>query len=67
MIAFIGEQPIPNLVPIKIKKPNKTLLVFTKLTKSKAENIKKLVDLKITKIEKCEVDPYDIFYINNKR
>jgi len=66
MIAFIGEQPIPNLIPIKFKRPDKTLLVFTKLTKSKAENIKKLVESKITKIEECEVDPYDISKIYEK-
>jgi len=61
MIAFIREQLISNLISIKFKKLAKTVSVLTKLTKLKVENIKKFMELKILKIEECEVALYDIF------
>ena len=39
MISFIGEQPIPNLIPVKFEKPEATLLVHTERTEGKAERI----------------------------
>ena len=39
MISFIGEQPIPNLIPVKFEKPEATLLVHTERTEGKAKRI----------------------------
>ncbi|RKY82833.1 DUF1887 domain-containing protein, partial [candidate division KSB1 bacterium] len=32
MFSFIGEQPIPNLLPVKHFKPSKVVMIYTELT-----------------------------------
>jgi hypothetical protein len=59
MIALIGEQPIPNLLPIKHNKPSTVLLVRTNRTKSVSERLEKVAQNE-TSVSFCDVDPYDI-------
>lgn len=59
MIALIGEQPIPNLLPIRHLKPIEVLLVRTDRTKQVSERLEKVVKQEVG-VHFCYVDPYDI-------
>lgn len=59
MIALIGEQPIPNLLPIRHVKPIEVLLVRTDRTKQVSERLEKVVKQDVG-VHFCHVDPYDI-------
>jgi len=52
MIVLVGEQPIPNLLPIRYINPSETWLVYTKTTEKVATRLKKLIsnglDFKVT-------------------
>lgn len=56
LINLIGEQPIPNLLPVLFLKPDRTIMLFTDTTEKTANRIKKLVDYS----ELMKIDPYDI-------
>lgn len=43
MICLIGEQPTPNLLPIRACKPEEVCLVYTERTKAVGENLAKLL------------------------
>lgn len=63
MICIIGEQPIPNLLPILHYKPTCVLLVHSKKTLFVAENLAAVVKSQQpqTRVEKCSVaDAYDV-------
>lgn len=62
MIALIGEQPIPNLLPIRYEKPDRVMLVYTDRTEKSYERLKDL--LGAAKIDPLKIQsPYDIFSI----
>ena len=66
MVALIGEQPIPNLLPIRHDKPESVLLVRTIRTKDVSERLKKVLQAD-THVEFCEVsDPYDLTKTRSK-
>lgn len=54
MVALIGEQPIPNLLPIRYDKPEAVLLVRTVRTKPVSERLKKVVQTD-TLVEFCDI------------
>lgn len=58
MILFnlIGEQPIPNLLPIKYLKPEENIILFSNITEKAAKRLERLVKVK----RKIQIDPYDI-------
>jgi hypothetical protein len=56
LINLIGEQPIPNLLPILYLKPAKTIILSTPTTENIAKRIQKLTD----NCTKIIVEPYDI-------
>lgn len=43
MIALVGEQPIPNLLPVRHLKPDKTILVYTDTTEKTAQRLEKII------------------------
>lgn len=43
MILLVGEQPIPNLLPVLHEKPEEALLVYTDRTKSQMERLRDLL------------------------
>lgn len=43
MVALVGEQPIPNLLPVRYLKPEALVLVYTKRTESVARRLQKLL------------------------
>ena len=62
MIALVGEQPIPNLLPIRHEKPDEVILVYTDRTEKGFERLKDL--LVDTRVEPLKIEsPYDIFKI----
>lgn len=56
LINLIGEQPIPNLLPVFHLKPEKTIILYTATTNNTAKRIEKLIE----NCEKKLVEPYDI-------
>jgi hypothetical protein len=60
MIALVGEQPIPNLLPVRHDKPNRVILVHTQRTRLVSQRLTSLLgDAVVT----LEVTPYDIMAI----
>lgn len=56
LISLIGEQPMPNLLPILFFKPDKNILLYSDLTESGARKLEKL----LSNSDKAKVDAYDI-------
>lgn len=59
MIALVGEQPIPNLIPVRYLKPEALVLVYTKRTEDKAMNLVRLLAENGVVPVKVD-DPYDL-------
>lgn len=60
MISLIGEQPIPNLLPIRRIQPDEVLLLYTKRTEATANRLKRLVEMDGVRVHMLSTDPYDI-------
>jgi len=58
LINLIGEQPIPNLLPILFLKPDKTLFLYTTTTEKRAKSLNEIIPNSFIK----EIDPYDFNY-----
>jgi hypothetical protein len=58
-ISLIGEQPIPNLLPIRDQMPNEVVLVSTDRTQEAAERLERLLPDGCTAIP-CHASAYDI-------
>jgi len=56
LISLIGEQPIPNLLPIIYLKPEENVLLYSNKTENAAKRLEKLIQVK----NKVPIDPYDI-------
>jgi hypothetical protein len=62
MIALMGEQPMPNLLPIRNENPDRAILVYTDRTKGGYNRLKDL--LVKTQVDPLKIDsPYDILKI----
>ena len=59
MISLIGEQPIPNLLPIRYQSPDAVVLAYTDWTQAAAERLERLLPEDCEAIP-CHVSPYDI-------
>lgn len=59
MISLIGEQPIPNLLPLRYLSPQEAVFLYTQLTKPVAERLHGLVESQM-RVHNVEVPPYDI-------
>ncbi len=65
MIALIGEQQIPNLLPIRYEKPDRVILVYTDRTEKGFERLKNL--LGNAHVDPIKIkSPYDIFAIQQE-
>lgn len=60
LISLIGEQPIPNLLPIRYLKPDENLLVYTPRTESVAKRLRRLISSSESLSLDVLADPYDI-------
>lgn len=61
-ISLIGEQPIPNLLPLRCQPPDVAVLVHTNLTGDAARRLGHLLP-EICEVLFCLVSPYDISQI----
>jgi len=59
MICLIGEQPMPNLLPIRYDEPREVLLVYTKDTNEVRKRLEKVLRKDLL-IHTLEVSPYNI-------
>lgn len=59
MIVLVGEQPAPNLLPVRHIKPDQLALIYTSRTESVANNLVGILSAKI-ECNICLVDPYQI-------
>jgi hypothetical protein len=59
LVSLIGEQIIPNLLPLKYFKPDISLAVFSAHTKKGYERLQKITEHWV-KLIPCEVDAYKI-------
>lgn len=61
LISLIGEQPIPNLLPILYLKPSEIVLVDTEATKRVTDRLLQVVRKHLgCSVERITTDPYDI-------
>jgi hypothetical protein len=65
MIALVGDQPLPNFLPVKHYKPSDVLLIYTAKTQQKYEYLKVTLQRDIN-VYGLEADPYDIPLITRK-
>lgn len=57
LINLVGEQPLPNLMPIALEEPSEVVLVYSDLTRRVAKNLCQLIDVPVIL---HEVDAYSI-------
>lgn len=62
MIALIGEQPLPNLLPVRHYHPENVLLIFTERTQQVYERLKATLQRE-TNVYGLKTDPYNIVAI----
>ncbi len=60
MIALVGEQPIPNLLPVRHDRPDQVILVYTERTRRVGKRLTLLLGDAVATLE---VTPYDIMAI----
>jgi hypothetical protein len=63
MIALIGQQPLPNLLPIRHYRPQAAVLIYTARTRVVFERLSQTLGQGALTIRGVEVDPYDIIAI----
>lgn len=59
LISLVGEQPIPNLLPVRVVNPGKVVLVSTTFTARVSQNLARLLKAE-TDGEDLPVDAYDM-------
>lgn len=62
MIALVGEQPLPNLIPVRHYRPESLLLIYTSKTEPTYHRLKAVLE-KETQVDGLETDAYDIITI----
>lgn len=64
LISLVGEQPIPNLLPVRALNPTKALLVSTTLTARVSQNLARLLKAEAD-VEDLQVDAFDMHVIQS--
>lgn len=64
LICLVGEQPIPNLLPIKYLQPERVILVHSDRTAAVSDRLKRLL-AGTTAVTPVEIDAYDIAAIQD--
>ena len=57
-VCLISKQPIPNLVPLFLEKPEKAIFLVSEETKKEAERLDKVVSERGVKVERLSIDPF---------
>jgi len=63
MIALVGEQLLPNFLPVQYYSPSDVLLIYTEKTQRHYRNLKAVLEQKKVRVFGLETDAYDIFTI----
>lgn len=68
MISLVGEQRVPNLLPVLQEKPQRVVLVCTERTKAVSERLRSVLKDRDISVEDepLRVDPYDMADIEIK-
>jgi hypothetical protein len=59
MVCLVGEQPVPNLLPIRHCQPQQVVLVHSELTKRVSDNLEQLLGRQVSVLSH-KVPPYDL-------
>lgn len=62
IVSLTGEQPIPNLLPLRYQPPDEALLVHTDRTEGVAQRLRRLLEPEV-KVHLLCTDPYDVHQI----
>ncbi len=60
LLSIIGEQPIPNLLPIRHLKPDANLLVYTRETEAVARRLLRTIGAPLDLKQHIKAPPYDL-------
>ena len=60
MICLVGEQPLPNLLPIRYDRPKHVLLAYTKDTRQVSGRLEKVLAEEKMQVHPCKVPPFHI-------
>lgn len=66
LISLIGEQPIPNLLPIRYLKPAENLLVYTAKTEQVAQRLRRIISGRPDLAADLPAEPYDFDGLRQK-
>ncbi len=64
MVLLVGEQPAPNLLPVRQYKPKGVVLLYTELSERIATNLQQV--LSVRKVVRVKVPPYDVRTIRER-
>ncbi len=59
MISLIGEQPIPNILPVKAERPEEVILAYTERTRTLSQRLEKIL-ANTASVKRIEIPAYDI-------
>lgn len=62
MIVLVGEQTVPNFLPVRHYHPSDVVFVYTTTTKQQYEHLKDVLQKEV-KVHKIETEPYNISHI----
>src|SRR5579883_2604366 len=62
MVALVGEQPLPNLIPVRHYHPESLLLIYTNKTEPTYRRLKAVLE-KETQVDGLETEAYNIITI----
>ena len=60
LVSLIGEQPIPNLLPVRYLIPEQTQLVYTSKTRNVAQRLRRIISDSDNLRADIQVDAYDL-------
>lgn len=66
LISLIGEQPIPNLLPIRHLQPAENLLVYTSKTEAVAQRLRRIISGRPDLTADLRAEPYDFDGLRQK-
>lgn len=64
-VCLVGEQPVPNMLPIRHYRPNQVILVGSEKTKPVSEKLRKVLENEMN-VSILPVDPYNIVDIKER-
>lgn len=60
LVSLIGEQPVPNLLPIRYWKPSRVAFIYSGRTREVARRLEVMLRQGDIEVSRCEVNAYDL-------